>query len=431
MNNLFTYFVEANICLAVFGLLYIVLLKNETDFKFRRNFILIASLIALIIPLFKLGSFNSDNTLVQSIQTTILPELTIGQSVGVGETSASINWWYYTKLIYITVTILLSQYFLFQLMQVAWFYFSNRTEKLRNKHYTLVETNGTLPTFSFFNILFYDNSIELSDTDKSKIIKHELTHIRQGHSLDIILLELTKIVFWFNPICWFLRNEIQDVHEYLADESAIENSNADDYGSLLAQMALNKVHLSIGHHFSKSKTLKRLDMIKRMKRGVNKWKSAMIIPVVLLTVVIISCNDHSVDTPKTIEEKFTEGSVFYKVDESATPVGGFDKYYGQIAANLKYPIEARKKGIQGKVYIQFVVDEKGNVGDVKAVKGIGHGCDDAAVLAVQNSGKWSAPILDGKAVKQRIILPITFKLDDVDETKSSDKKGKFLEIEEV
>lgn len=109
-------------------------------------------------------------------------------------------------------------------------------------------------------------------------------------------------------------------------------------------------------------------------------------------------------------EEEVADEIFQIVEDPATPPGGYQAFYDYVGKKLKYPAQARRMGIEGKVYVQFVVDRDGTLTDVQAVKGIGAGCDEEAVRVIKGAPKWSPPKQRGKAVKQRIILPITFKL---------------------
>lgn len=109
------------------------------------------------------------------------------------------------------------------------------------------------------------------------------------------------------------------------------------------------------------------------------------------------------------EEEVAE-EIFQIVEDPAMPPGGYAAFYEFVQKKMKYPAQARRMGIEGKVYVQFVVDTDGSLTDVKAVKGIGAGCDEEAVRVIKLAPKWSPPKQRGKPVKQRIILPITFKL---------------------
>ena len=104
--------------------------------------------------------------------------------------------------------------------------------------------------------------------------------------------------------------------------------------------------------------------------------------------------------------------VFMVVDNQPEPAGGIKDFYSYIGQNLRYPQEARKAGVQGKVFIQFVVDEYGELTEFKSLKGIGHGCDEEAIRVLQSAEAWNPGTTDGKPVKVRMVMPITFKLDD-------------------
>jgi TonB family protein len=107
----------------------------------------------------------------------------------------------------------------------------------------------------------------------------------------------------------------------------------------------------------------------------------------------------------------SEDEIFSIVEESASPIGGFPELYGYIMKNIKYPQEARTKGVEGKVFIEFVVNLDGSLSDFVALKGIGSGCDEEAIRVLQTSTiAWNPGKQQGTAVKQRMVIPIIFKL---------------------
>jgi protein TonB len=109
-------------------------------------------------------------------------------------------------------------------------------------------------------------------------------------------------------------------------------------------------------------------------------------------------------------EEEVADQVFLIVEEPATPPGGYEAFYKYISDNLKYPAQARRMVIEGRVYVQFVVDKDGSLTEVQSVKGIGAGCDEEAVRVIKGAPKWSPPKQRGKPVKQRIVVPIVFQL---------------------
>lgn len=113
---------------------------------------------------------------------------------------------------------------------------------------------------------------------------------------------------------------------------------------------------------------------------------------------------------KAEEPKEETDEIFTIVEESAAPKGGMAAFYKYVGDKMKYPPQARRMGIDGKVFVEFVINKDGSISDVKAVKGIGAGCDEEAVRVVQGAPSWTPGKQRGKPVKQRMVLPITFRL---------------------
>jgi len=110
------------------------------------------------------------------------------------------------------------------------------------------------------------------------------------------------------------------------------------------------------------------------------------------------------------EEKENIDEIFLVVETPAAPKGGFGAFYQNISERIKYPAPARRMRIEGKVFVEFVVNRDGSIQDVRAVKGIGAGCDEEAVRVVETAPEWVPARQRGKTVRQRMVLPITFKL---------------------
>ena len=110
-----------------------------------------------------------------------------------------------------------------------------------------------------------------------------------------------------------------------------------------------------------------------------------------------------------VEEEVAD-EIFTIVEDQPTPKGGMAAFYEYVGKKLKYPAQARRMGIEGKVFVEFVVDKDGSITDVNAIKGIGAGCDEEAKRVIENAPKWNPGKQRGRPVKVRMILPITFKL---------------------
>ncbi|MCW5912611.1 MAG: TonB family protein [Cyclobacteriaceae bacterium] len=107
-----------------------------------------------------------------------------------------------------------------------------------------------------------------------------------------------------------------------------------------------------------------------------------------------------------------DGNVFTVVEETAQPNGGMAEFYKYVASTIKYPTEARRKGAEGRVFVEFVVNEDGSISNVKLLKGIGLGCDEEAARVVAGSPAWQPGKQGGTIVRQRMVVPIVFRIAD-------------------
>jgi len=113
---------------------------------------------------------------------------------------------------------------------------------------------------------------------------------------------------------------------------------------------------------------------------------------------------------KVEEPKEDVDEIFTIVEETATPKGGMAAFYKFVGSKLKYPPQANRMGVEGKVYVEFVINRDGSIVDARVVRGIGAGCDEEAVRVVASSPAWNPGKQRGKAVRQKYTLPIIFKL---------------------
>lgn len=108
------------------------------------------------------------------------------------------------------------------------------------------------------------------------------------------------------------------------------------------------------------------------------------------------------------EEKAEE--IFMIVEDEPTPKGGLKAFYEYVSKNIRYPQRAMENEIEGRVYVQFVVNSKGKINDVNVMKGIGAGCDEEAARIIKDAPDWNPGKQRGKPVSVRMVVPITFKL---------------------
>ena len=138
----------------------------------------------------------------------------------------------------------------------------------------------------------------------------------------------------------------------------------------------------------------------------------ILIPLLLLLSAQISAQSNTSDSTAT--EKFII------VETLAKFPGGLQAFYNFLSKNMKYPSEAEKLGVEGRVFVQFIVEKDGSLSDIKVVKGIGAGCDEEAVRVLRIMPNWLPGTQEGEPVRQKMIQSILFKFN----KRARKKRGK-------
>jgi TonB family protein len=403
MIQFIDFLIEANIALLVFLGVYRMLLARETNFIAMRIFLLSGIMFSMLLPFVEFTS--SENNIIPDI---ILPAVIINAVAEKQIESSTVIW----KLIEFTwaggvcisaIRLILEFISLSRLLISSIHY--------KKENFSIFETAKDHPTFSFFNNIYLGKSNSLSAVEKQQIIQHEMIHAKHFHSLDIILIRLIRIVFWFNPLLKYYQKHLVQLHEFEADARAVENSDADKYCSLLAKVALQSADYPIANYFNNSLTLKRINMIRTIKRKISQWRLA--VAAAAFPIALFVFGFHQTGIAQEVKPSVPASSsdeVHQTVDELPRYKQGNNDLFAFLMQNMKYPKQAREKKIEGTVYTEFVVEKNGEVSEVKVIKGIGNGCDDEAIRVVKSMSKWNPGILQGKAVRTKMVLPLVFKL---------------------
>lgn len=283
------------LCSGLFLIFYKLFLQNEKMFVFNRFFLISALLISLSIPLMKIQKpiFNlselnkkevqiSHQTIQRAVDTTQpLPISKISKPEIQPETAL--------MYIYFTVVGILFIRFIINLSMMAKWTMSH--QKIRKKNFTILLTEKEITPFSFLNYMFVSKKEYENDFVNSSIFKHELAHIQQKHSMDILFVEILKIVFWFNPFLYFYKKQIQLNHEFLADNEVLNNHpNFEilEYKELLIQKTAIH-HNTLSSSFSYLSTKKRLIMMsKNTSRNKKRMFQTLSLPLLMLSILLFS-----------------------------------------------------------------------------------------------------------------------------------------------
>lgn len=418
-NNVLLYLLESATCLAVFYLLYHFVLRKEKSFQYNRAYLLIVLLFSVSFPLLEID-YNPDTTptVLNSIhqasnevtsEKIFESKKAFSYTITAESEKPFLLWWELLIVLYFIGFIAFSLRLFIQIRSFKEFVWFKRHNTRYRDNYYLVQTEGVMPTFAFFNYLIWDNTQDLSAKEQEQILQHEKVHINQKHSYDVLFLEILKIVFWFNPFIYLFKNLLEEIHEYEADSKVAKNNGANAYASLLVKLVFSKMGLEVGSYFNKNKTLKRVNMIKGQKK-VNIFKLLLPIPVVAMLFFIFSCEAVPGGKEVKIDEIAFETQLLGAQDLRPTPAEGLDAWKSYLRDNIAYPSEARKAKLEGNVVVSFVVSKSGKIGNIKLVEQLGMGCDEAVVKAILTSKEWNPGKKDGKLVNTRVQVPISFRM---------------------
>ena len=286
--------------------------------------------------------------------------------------------------------------------------------------------------FSFFGWIFLYLP-GLKDESREEILKHEQTHARQWHSMDVILCELINIVCWFNPFAWLIKTEIRLNLEYLADNKVAETtSDCKLYQYHLLNLVNKNVQTGLCNNFNVSHLKHRIIMMnKKRTHTAGRIKYALFVPLAaaLLIASNISCisSEKQEEISEKQESRAAEGEVFQVVEEMPEFPGGMAECMKWLGQNIKYPAEAKENGVQGRVIVQMVVEKDGTITNAKVVRGVDPLLDAEALRVVNQSPKWKPGMQKGEAVRVKYTLPIMFRLsNDSSDSKAAETPRKAI-----
>jgi TonB-dependent SusC/RagA subfamily outer membrane receptor len=284
MGDIFVYILKSSLCLALFYLFFKLLLCGETFHRFNRVVLLSLFVISLSLPLIEITF--SEETPYSELTLNLDSLLAISQEISENPESADngSNIAVVLFIVYITgavITTLASAISFTRMFLLL----SGGTKEIVNKEYTLIIHRKPVAPFSWMKFI----AISEDDYRESgkEIILHEVAHIRKRHTVDLLIAEAVKIIHWFNPASWLLKQELQSLHEYQADEAVLKNGiDAKKYQLLLIKKAVGDRLYSIANSFNHSKLKNRITMItKKKSKRIVALKALVILPLSLLAVV--------------------------------------------------------------------------------------------------------------------------------------------------
>lgn len=279
--TLIDYLFKVALFLAAGYFFYHYFLRNDANFLGNRLFLLFMLPLSFLLPLAPLQSpFRSLAISPEALD--LAAAMPAAEAPAAWTLAAIVIALYWAGAALFLLRILLHLLHLYRLQR------SHPRERLNNV--TLVRVASPIPPFSFFNRIFLHAAKRFNAREMEQIISHESVHIRQLHSLDILVMELAVALQWFNPVVWLYRKALKETHEYLADREVIaQGFNADGYRLLLFEQQFGAKLFEFASHLKQSQIKRRMFMMNRMNRaGKAPYKIVLALPLVALLALALA-----------------------------------------------------------------------------------------------------------------------------------------------
>lgn len=291
MQNILIYIFEVSVLTSIFFLFYRYLYFKLAYFIWSRYYFYLILFAGLIIPLLP-SIFSADIVFIK-----------IGNLVGItaNENSAFVNvknsflhiqnspfsFIPITEIIFIIWISGVIRY-LFLIFKSLFSIVSTikKGTKVKDGKFIIVKTKNDNPAFSFFNYIFTNTKfLELHSAEQEQITKHEKIHAQQKHTIDNIIFEIFRAVFWFNPISKLILINVKIIHEFIVDNELTGNKNIPDYSRLIVKLAAKNSEILIVNSFSKEEITNRIKLITFPEtEKIRKKRFAISIPVLIATM---------------------------------------------------------------------------------------------------------------------------------------------------
>ena len=292
MKAILIYLLQVIVSSGILFSYYHFFLRNKKFHQYNRYYLLLATAISTFIPFLNIPVYFT----LEEVKPILVKTLIIFSSEGVeenlftGNASVQETWFTWKKMIsafYLSIFVFLFSRFIVALFRIARLVQIYPGEKIDNIHFVKADEPAT--PFSFLSWLFWNNKIELNSYNGQQIFRHELFHIRQKHSWDIIFLEIISMIFWINPFFHLIKKEIRAIHEFLADKFAVHENQEWDYAELLLMQVLGTPNTRLTNPFFHNQIKRRITMLTTSKKpGYQYLRKIMVLPLAAIIVALFA-----------------------------------------------------------------------------------------------------------------------------------------------
>lgn len=422
------YLLQVNVGLILFYALYKLVCTRDTFFRSRRFILIVSLVLPFILPFIDVREWlESGDRMIMLTHfdySAVLPEIVVGSEVAetgnrVFVLSEWIGYLYLAGVVVLLVRLVVQAFSLYRLIV-----------RMPEKEINGVRVkclNDPSGPFSFFGWIFM-NPAAVKEDEISEILTHEMAHVKQHHSVDVLLAEMVSICCWMNPFAWLLKREVRLNLEFLADRKVMEAGFATkSYQYHLLGLAYNHKY-GLSNNFNFSHLKQRIIMMNKKKSnaaGHIKYALFVLPAFALLVAGNISCSQDASQTEDAKEEVVAPVSpeakeapadstakeeVFMVAEQMPEFPGGMKELLKFLQDNLKYPENAMKNNVQGRVIVQFVVEKDGTPTEFKVLRSVDPDLDAEALRVLQTMPKWKPGMQRGEVVRVKYTVPVSFKL---------------------
>ena len=282
------YLVKVMLCSAVLYAYYWLVLANTKFHPYNRFYLLTSVILSWTIPLFKIGFWENSNSSPKVVELlTIVANGNRYVDEAAGSNWFLENWTTIFLLAFAFVSAIIFVRILFILTRIWLLIKRNFIEKVNEVF--LVFTNAKGTPFSFFKYIFLNDQISFDTVEGNHILKHELAHVREKHSVDKLFLNCILIAGWYNPFMWLIQKELNMIHEFIADEKAIEDGNTADFAAMILKTVFPQYTFPLANSFFYSPVKRRLLMLTSSKKtSFTYLRRLAVLPLLMITCVLFA-----------------------------------------------------------------------------------------------------------------------------------------------
>lgn len=422
------YLLQVNVGLILFYALYKLVCTRDTFFRSRRFILIVSLVLPFILPFIDVREWLESRDrmimLTHFDYSAVLPEIVVGsEAVETGNRVFVLSEWigylYLAGVVVLLVRLAVQAFSLYRLIV--------RMPEKEINGVRIKCLNDPSGPFSFFGWIFM-NPAAVKEDEISEILTHEMAHVKQHHSVDVLLAEMVSICCWMNPFAWLLKREVRLNLEFLADRKVMEAGFATkSYQYHLLGLAYNHKY-GLSNNFNFSHLKQRIIMMNKKKSNATvhiKYALFVLPAFALLVAGNISCSQDASQTEDAKEEVVAPVSpeakeapadstakeeVFMVVEQMPEYPGGMKEMLKFLQENVKYPENAMKNNVQGRVIVQFVVEKDGTPTEFKVLRSVDPDLDAEALRVMKAMPKWKPGMQKGQVVRVKFTVPVSFKL---------------------